>query len=652
MNDLSPIHASRRTFLRGGVGVALASLFGRDLAAAVDRHLPPSLLGFAPITPSTDDTVRLPDGYTADVVIAWGDPVSEGGPSYRPKADHSAEEQQQQAGMHHDGMHFFSVDGSATEGILCINHEYVDDGLLHADGRVMPDPEKGIAGNWTLDKVRKSQAAVGVSIVHVRNVDGRWRVVGKGRRITAETEIRIAGPAKGSPSMRTLRDPKGEIIEGTFANCANGFTPWGTYLTCEENIQDYFSIDLLPESNSGEPAPSSKKRRQSAEEKAWELGKKDINHWGKVDPRFDATGEDFRNEPNRFGWVVEIDPFRPDAMPVKRTALGRFAHENCALTLAKDRRVVVYMGDDKKSSYIFKYVSNDPFAPGCDTSRLLDDGTLYVAQFEDGDVGHWIPMVPGPKNPYETAAETLIHARVVAKSLGATPMDRPEWFAIHPHSSDVYVSLTNNDERKDSAPGNPRKDNIHGHILRFAESDGDAASDTFRYSVFILAGDSADPTPERKSNIKPMPGYGPQDFGSPDGLAFDRRGVLWIQTDISTKYITKKVMKKDAAGKEYEYGDFSRLGNNQMLACDPRTGEVRRFLTGPRHCEITGFSMTPDQKTLFINIQHPGEEPTEGAVSDPANPGKYSTWPGGPQSPRPRSATLAIRRTDGGVIGA
>lgn len=619
LNEVVEARASRRTLLKGGLGVAAATLFGgleplaRSAAAA-------GLLGFEAVPVSQEDAVSVPRGYSADVLYAWGDPVSSG-PAWDPNALNSADEQLQQAGMHHDGLHFFSLpyrSDSSNRGLLAINHEYTDDGLLHRDG----------FENWSAEKVRKSQAAHGVSVVEVALEGGRWRVVRPstfGRRLTAATPMVLSGPAAGTPALRTADDPSGFRALGTLNNCAHGYTPWGTYLTCEENWNGYFV--------NGSTLPADQARYGITKDGAG-------YRWHEFDSRFDAAKHP--NEPNRFGWVVEIDPYDPSRPAVKRTALGRIKHEGATVTVAPDGRVVVYMGDDERFEYIYKFVSKGRFDARnrAANTNLLDEGTLYVARFDGNGTGRWLELSQGvnglePAKGFATQADVLVRTRQAADTAGATKMDRPEWIAVNPLNRDVFVTLTNNSQRGDSGrPGpdaaNPRSRNVYGHILRWREDGDDPARDTFRWSLFALAGDPRQANAAQRGTIKG------DAYGSPDGLWFDRRGVLWIQTDVSTSTINT--------------GDYANLGNNQLLAADPATGETRRFLTGPRGCELTGLTGTPDGTTLFVNIQHPGEPSSE--RNDPKNPAAISTWPDGPGIGRPRSATVVIRRNDGGVVGA
>lgn len=613
-------------FSMGGIPMAMSFLPG-DAQAAPPSSADVGSMSFAGIAPSTDDSLHVPPGYTASVLFAWGDPVSDG-PAFRQDASNTAAEQAIQAGMHHDGMHFFpfwsTVGGlpvaSSTQGLLAINHEYTDDGLLHTDGMK----------TWSAEKVRKSQAAHGVSIVEVRHESGNWKLVRPSafaRRITGYTPIAMSGPLAGNAAVKTAADPAGNNVLGTLNNCAHGVTPWGTYLTCEENWNGYFAR------TSGD---------QSTLEKRYGVDSKGFGYrWHEHDERFDPAKHP--NEPNRFGWVVEIDPFDPQAKPIKRTALGRIKHEGATCTLASDGRVVVYMGDDERFEYVYKFVSKYRCDPSNKEAcaQLLDEGTLYVARFNANGTGTWLRLEHGQNgltaaNGFTDQAEILLKTRLAADTAGATKMDRPEWIAVNPHNKDVYCTLTNNSQRgaTGKAPtdaANPRASNVFGHIVRWAENTGDSAAEAFEWNLFVQCGDPDLGAEAKAGNIK----GDARKFGSPDGLWFDERGVLWIQTDVSTSVLNT--------------GDYKNIGNNQMLAANPVTGEIRRFLTGPKNCEITGVTGTPDLRTLFINVQHPGETASE--KNDPDNPKAISNWPDGANGGRPRSATVVIRRLDGGIVG-
>jgi secreted PhoX family phosphatase len=608
---------ARRLWLQGGLGALAAGALSPLLAGCATAPFDGPLLGFKSVPVTDQDTMAVPEGYEAVAFAAWGEPVGIPGrmPAWRMDASNSAADQEVQMGMHHDGIHYVPLNGSSTHGLLVMNHEYIDDGLLHPDG----------LKTWSAEKVKKGQAAHGVAVIEVRLEGGRWQMVrpsSYARRFTAYTPFAVGGPAAGHALMQTAADPAGRTVLGTLNNCASGMTPWGTYLSGEENFAFYFDGPDKPD----------------ADQARWGLRKTGFYRWPEHDARFDAKRHP--NEFHRFGWVVEIDPLDPNSLPVKRTALGRAAHEGAWVAVTKDGRAVVYSGEDARFEYIYKFVSRDKIAPGGAKANatLLDHGTLYVARFDADGTGRWLPLVAG-KGPLTLANGFADQGAVVVKSrqasdlLGGTKMDRPEWLAIDPKSRTVYCTLTNNSQRGEAGrPGpdaaNPRANNVMGQIIQWTE-DGDFDGLTMRWSHLVLAGDPANQRPEAKGNIRG------DIFACPDGLTLDARGVLWVQTDMHASQMYK--------------GEMKGFGNNQMLACDRNTGEVRRFFTGPVNCEVTGVALTPDLRTMFINIQHPGESASD--RSDPANPRKFSNWPDYDPNGRPRAATVVIRKKDGGVIG-
>ena len=631
---------SRREFVRLGVGSTAVAFFGASIApaAAAAPQAGAAVNGpfkFAGVPLATADKVTVPDGYYAYVLYPWGHPVNGVAPAFKHDASDTWMQQEQQAGMGHDGMHWFPLPHQSQDaparGLLAMNHEYADQGLLFTNG-------------WhdikSADAVRKSQAAHGVSVIQVAQADGKWQLEKSpySRRITAYTPMRIAGPAAGIDAMKTADDPAGTEVLGTVNNCASGQTPWNTYLTCEENFQGVFGAAA------DDFKPNAHQKRYGLSKAGYEgsLGGKPVSvyRWWEFDRRFDIAKEP--NESNRFGYIVEIDPYDPAAKPVKRTALGRFRHENAAVTTAADGRLVVYMGDDEKNEYLYKFVTNRKYVADDRAANkdLLDDGTLYVARFNVDGTGVWLELTHGKNGlvadkGFSSQGEICVKTRQAADFVGATMMDRPEWVAVHPMTKEAFVTLTNNDSRGVPGKGppadaaNPRAKNKFGHIIRWKESAGDPAATEFAWSIFVLAGDPNWPDKSLHGNVKG------DDFSCPDGLWFDPGGrILWIQTDVSMKVMHEK--------------EFS-LGNNMMLAADPTTGMVRRFLTGPKGCEVTGVAMTPDRKTMFVNIQHPGEPVSD--LGDPANPKAISAWPDGPSGGRPRSATIVIVRKDGGTIG-
>ncbi len=654
---------SRRTLLKSGLGVATLPLLGALSAcgsgeaaggtvAGVVEQFKPLSNAFKAVAASSGDTVVVADGYVAEALYRWGDPLTNAAAhAWRGDATEGWVEQENQAGDNHDGMSWFALPGKAGDdssaGLLAINHEYVNYEYLFAPGA---DPSNWLEP-WTADKAKKAIAAHGVSVVEVaRDATGKCSIVrgsSYNRRITGDTPMQLTGPAAGAPALRTAADPTGTQVLGTLNNCANGKTPWGTYLTCEENFNGYFgSTDAA--------------HALSALDKRYGVGLKSGYRWHEVDERFDISRTP--NEAHRFGWVVEIDPLDPASTPKKRTALGRMKHENAEVVVARDGRVVVYMGDDQVYEYIYKFVSDGRYDSKNPVAArdLLDSGTLYVARFSDGSAsgdlkgdGEWIPLVHGVTvkgAAFASQADVLINARAAADEVGATKMDRPEWIAAHPkRSGEVYCTLTNNSSRKstETDDANPRAANRYGQILRWIEKGGDPTATTFSWDLYLVAGNPVaypDRTDLRSGSALVTP---ESTFNSPDGLAFDADGRLWIQTD----------------GSYANSGDYAGQGNNQMLVADPDRGDLVRVFVGPGGCEVTGIAFTPDMRTMFVNIQHPGEigshpnapkkaDGTKYGDNDIARePTKFSTWPDGAAGGRPRSATVVVRRADGKRIG-
>ncbi|KRS21282.1 Tat pathway signal protein [Alishewanella sp. WH16-1] len=625
----------RRTFLKGSLALAISGVLGSQLSGCrLTSELTPTAAGpirpgFLAVAGNRLDQVTVPAGYRVQPFLAWGTPICGDYPAYKADASNTAAEQAQQMGMHHDGMHFFPIDlpqggNSSSEGLLVMNHEYVEPDLLHPAGPVFPR---------TAEQVAKEQAAHGVSVVHIiRQEDGQWmQVAGSryNRRITVQTPAQLAGPVRGHAKVRSRYSPDGTACRGTLNNCSHGVTPWGTYLTCEENWAGYFVNHdaALPR----EQARYSVPRQQSG------------YHWETAQPaseqsvRFNASQtaasatQDYRHEPNTFGWIVEIDPFNPQSVPVKRTALGRFAHEGLIFAKAvPGQPLVAYSGDDSRFEYIYKFVSAAPYDPATASGALLDNGTLYAARFNEDGSGEWLALdltdpvfrakVAAAGVRFDSQADVLLNTRLAADIAGATKMDRPEWGAVHPQSGEVYFTLTNNSRRQaaETDAANPRPENLFGHIIRWREQP---QAQKFEWDIFLLAGPTGTATPGTALQLT-----ADNALACPDGLWFDPQGLLWIQTDMS--------------GSLQSEGPF---GNNQMLAADTAGRELKRFLVGPVECEVTGVVTTPDGKTMFVNIQHPGDRSTPTAFT--------SHWPDGGNS-RPRSATVVITKEDGGVIGS
>jgi len=631
------ISLGRRKVLAGGAAMGALAFLGASLPGLAQAAEPMARgikdvpfrrrtrLPFAPVAVTRADTITVPAGYTATTFIPWGTPITGRYPAWLEDASNSAEDQAQQVGMHHDGMHFFPMNArlggrQSDHGLLVLNHEYIDAPLLHPNGPTVVDGKRA-----NVDEVRKEINAHGVSVVEIRRGPrGDWSVLpsSRNRRITGATPMRIEGPARGHALMRTRYSPSGTSTRGTLNNCSNGHTPWGTYLTCEENWAGYFAS-----ADSELPRELSRYGVRGSGRYGWEtVAGDEFERFNATRTAADASG-DYRNEPNTFGWIVEIDPFDPTSTPVKHTALGRFAHEGLVFAPVKPGRpVVCYSGDDSQNEYIYKYVSRDRYRPQRSDGRLLDDGTLYVARFNPDGSGDWLALDcdnPDFQRACEAAGirfadqgEVLVNTRLAADIVGATKMDRPEWGAVHPDTGDVYFTLTNNSSREQAIPSNPRTPNAYGHIIRWREASRDFAGTRFNWDLYLLAGPESD---SRSPAGRALDGS--NIMASPDGLWFDDEGRLWIQTDMS--------------GSQLRTGPF---GNNQMLVSDPRNGETRRFLVGPLGAEVTGITATPDFRTLFVNIQHPGEGSTSTNFT--------SSWPDG-TGRRPRSATVIISREDG-----
>ena len=627
---LGDIALSRRTLLKGLGAASLATLLPSLLSACSASKSPQaSLLGFQSVaaqTSSTFDSVIVPPGYRATPFFSWGDAVLPDAPDWHSDASNSWEDQLMQAGDNHDGMHYFPFADQPNEhGLLVVNHEYVNPTLHPAGMQFTPSPDN--SRGRPSEQVYKEIAAHGLSIIEIRrDARGQWQRVADSplnRRITASTPMAVSGPLAAHQAMRTESDPSGLEILGTINNCSMGATPWQTYLACEENFHNYFVNRDEADYNA---RPTHKRYGIGLG------GSSRYYAWEAVEPRFDATPDTSRpyqghvNEPNRFGWVVEVDPFNPTHRPRKRTAMGRLGRECATCVIDDNGHMAVYSGDDARGEYVYKFVPEQAHQSGDrDHNRdLLDAGTLYAARFDADGRGRWLPLrwgQPGltPENGFADQYAVLLNARGAADAVGATPMDRPEWVASHPTTREMYVSLTNNTERGKADPtdaANPREQNVHGQILRWREDDADPRATEFEWDLFVLAGER-----QKADNSIPSHRLGNINgdlFSSPDGLAFDPGGRLWILTD---------------ADEQAPY--TADIGCNQMLCADPLSREIRRFLVGPRGAEITGITWTPDARAMWVNVQHPG-------ISCPASDGKT----------RPRSTTVLITREDGGVIGS
>jgi len=653
--DILNARLLRRQVMRGGLAAAAAVMFSRSnlgslLAkpAAAATH---SKLGFKAIAVSDADTVVVPEGYTARVLIPWGEPITGSFPAY--KLENTGDEQAMQVGAHHDGMHFFPIEGrdpfagSSTDGLLVLNHEYVEPRYMHKAAIGLALDSEGVPikadGTREADQVRKELNAHGVTVVRLRQqADRTWAVERdpRNRRITMLTPMELRGPVRGSALVKTKYSPDGTRTRGTLNNCGHGVTPWNTYLTCEENWAGYFRNGDEVDQKPNLPREHARYGVETGMSRfGWELADNGADEFARFDASKKAANatQDYRNEPNTFGWVVEIDPFDPNSTPIKHTALGRFAHETVSFQpVVEGQPIVCYSGDDARFEYIYKYVSTQPYRRATANGSLLDDGTLYAAKFNDDGTGEWLALKFGengltPANGFKDQADILVNTRTAADFVGATKMDRPEWGAVDPATGEVYFTLSNNSRREETQvdAANPRPKNEWGHIIRWKES-GNPAGTRFEWDIFVLAGPEGD---SRKASGEALDAD--SIFACPDGLWVDPDSRIWIQTDMSESVLNQ--------------GEFAQFGNNQMLAADPTSGEIRRFLTGPRGQEITGVITTPDKRTMFINVQHPGAAVTK---EDFAAGKLNSRWPDRNPAMYPRSATVVITKDDGGIIGS
>ncbi len=705
------------TFLAPGVTTSTPVVFqftagagGLGGTTQATATITPAVLGFTPVAKSLADVVSVPAGYTASVLYRLGDPIAAGVAAYAN--DGTDSNFAQRAGDHHDGMYFFGLaatgtapdPASNTRGILCINHENISARYLHPTGQTT------VAGARPTAEVVKEIECHGVSVIEVTRAgaSGAWSYVQAStlnRRITPFTPMDINGPVRGNALMKTLHSPTGVAGRGTINNCANGFTPWGTYLTCEENWVGYFRRDAsdLPLRSAKEQTSLTRYGRGAAGagNQSWttaapisagdtRIAKFNIT----IDPTKAADGTgDFRNEIYQYGWVVEIDPFDPASVPRKRTAMARFAHEGAwPGRFVAGVRPAWYLGDDAAGDYLYKFVSSAPWAAADATAtnrlgigdKYLDTGTVYVARFNADGSGQWLPLVfgTGPLTAANAAyafadqADVLINARLAGDALGATRMDRPEWTAVNPANGEMYLTLTNGPTRNGTTlpldAANPRtyvdppsttRSNRNGHIIRLRETGDTTEATTFTWDIYVFAaGSDLDAVNINLSSLDAT-----NDMSSPDGLWFSRTAnaggignpLLWVQTDDGAYTdVTNCMMLVGQPGRVGDGGTRNVTSTNAAgasVTVQTRIGalpgtNLRRFLVGPKECEITGIDSTPDGRTVFVNIQHPGEDTTTGFPNSfPSN------WPASQTNAaavsRPRSSTIVITKNDGGVVG-
>lgn len=584
-----------------------------------------SMFGFSEIEHGVGDTHVVAPGYDAEVLIRWGDPVLADAPAFDPYRQ-SADAQEKQFGYNNDHIGYFPLPVDSREpghGLLCINHEF---SLAHL---MFPD------NFLTLDLVEIEQAAVGCSIVEVVKRGGKWRVVGDSsfaRRISARsTPMAMSGPAAGSERLRTAADPTGSRVIGTMSNCGGGVTPWGTCLLAEENFNLYFDGVI------------EWRHRESRNHSRYLVSDmRALAGWHRFFDRWDIGKEP--NEPNRFGWMVEVDPHDPSSTPRKHTALGRFFHEGAAIQINADGRVVVYMADDQAFEYVYRFVSRAKYDPSRRGSNfnLLDDGTLSVARFEEDGGLLWLPLLHGEgrinaQHGFHDQSDVLIETRVAADLAGATPMDRPEGIAVSPVSQHIFVTLTGNElrtpDRIDRA--NSRPMNMWGQLLELMPPGGDHTADEFRWEILVQCGPPGEATAATWNPQTSAHGW----FAGPDNCAVDGRGGLWVCTDQNHKWRQTSGTLDGLWAVETE-GELRATG--------------RMFFRAPIGAELTGPAFTPDDRSLFLSVQHPAFDWTErnlryGQLSTFHNP--VTRWPDFSSDMPPRPAVLAVTKENGGVVG-
>lgn len=712
---------SRREMLRGGLGLGALSWIGGsslltgcgdsakqmpDAGVPIDgspdtpTEPPPPTLGFTPVAKSLADTLTVPAGYSFTVLYSLGDPIAAGVPAYANNGSDPASSFDRRCGDHHDGMQFYGLDnaggygtGTSDRGLLVLNHEAITSLFLHPSGQTLD-----AGGNRTVaEEVDREFFLQGVSVIEVKRTGGAWSYVKEStfnRRIHTLTEMEIAGPLRGNAAMITKFSPAGTKTRGTVNNCANGYTPWGTYLTCEENWNAYFRRLATDDANRSAKEKTAFTRYgvAGAGREGWATVAPDTtdNKYGRWNAMVlgAAAADDYRNVANTFGWVVEINPFDPASTPKKRTAFGRFAHEGAWPAKATaGKPLVYYCGDDSRGEYIYKFVSSASWDPADATrsdrlavgDKYFDSGKLYAAKFNADGTGQWLELAFGlngisdttPAFAFADQADVLLHARIAGDTAGATRMDRPEWGAVDPKTGAAYVTLTNNTAAvrtlaaTDAAnprhyndpktvPGGgtptPQFGNPNGHIIRWKEPSPEAL--TFTWDIFLFGANfDADPDNVNLSGLT-----ADNDFSSPDGLWFSAAtNFLWIETDDGAYTDVTNCMLLAAMPGPVGDGGMKTITNTDQTAATKQVttyvgkapgANLRRFLVGPKDCEITGIAETPDGKALFVNIQHPGEETARANLATP-----NSIWPSVSAGTRPRSSTIVITKNDGGLIG-
>lgn len=632
----------RRDVLRGLLaGTAVAGLGGTGLSAGLTagdaQAQVVSRFTFTEISHGADRTHHVAPGYDADVLIRWGDAVLADAPAFDPQRQ-TAAAQLKQFGYNNDFIGYLPLplgSQSADRGLLFINHEYTSEEVMFP-GIGRQEAKEKLFKDMTRPLVEIEMAAHGASIIEIqKSAEGKWAVVNGSRyarRIDAgTTPMELTGPAAGHARLRTKADPTGRSVIGMLNNCAGGVTPWGTVLTAEENFHGYFWGKL----DAGHPEERNHKR--------YEVPGNWYN-WGQHFERFDITKEP--NEANRFGWLVEIDPYDPQSVPKKRTALGRCKHEGAAVVVNGDGRVVLYSGDDERFEYVYRFVSARRYNAGDRRANfgLLDEGTLSVAKYNADGSLDWLPLVfgQGPLtagNGFNSQADVLIETRRAADLLGATKMDRPEDIDANPVTGKVYVMLTNNTRRKADQldATNTRAANAWGQVLEMIPPGGDHAAPKATWSLLVQGGNPADP----KTGAKFHPSTSRNGwFACPDNAAVDPQGRLWITTD---------------QGEAWQKASGTADGVWALETEGPNRGLSKMFFRVPIGAEMCGPCFTPDGRTLFVAVQHPATDGGEGFTQS----GKGSTfedpatrWPDFQPAMPPRPSVVVITKRDGGIIGS
>jgi secreted PhoX family phosphatase len=627
IGDVIAARMGRRDLMKGALGFTAiaATVSPMALAAGRAQAQGASRFDFEEIEAGVSETHVVAPGYDADILIRWGDPVLPGAPEFDVQ-NQTAEAQNQQFGYNADFIgtvpHPEAPDD--PDRMLLVNHhEYTNEELMFPGIGIQDDAD--FAG-MTEELVKIEKAAHGGSIVEIRRGgDGKWSVVrdsSYNRRITADTPMRISGPAAGHPKMQTGADPSGTEVLGTFNNCAGGITPWGTWLMAEENFHGYFWSDR-EEDQAGATADDPTRILEAR----YGLPGKSYA-WGRFDSRFNMDVEP--NEPNRHGWIVEVDPSDPTSTPVKRTTMGRFKHEGAMPGVTADGRVAMFMGDDERFEYVYRFVTADPYDPENPDPDLLDRGTLSVARFNDDGTMDWLPLVHGEgpltaENGFADQGDVLIQTRRAADFVEATPMDRPEDVEANQETGRIYVMLTNNTRRQpgDENAANPRAENAFGHIIEIQAPEGDFAADKMNWEILVKCGDPS--VADIGATFSPATSENGW-FGMPDNCAVDAAGRLWIATDGNSAEATGRA---DGLWSMETEGDLR--------------GTSKHFFRAPVGAELCGPWFVNDDETLFVAVQHPGDGST---FEEPS-----TRWPDFEDGMPPRPAVVSITKQGGGRIG-